>query len=1586
MIPNSHQVTKLLPFGVIDQDSRPELVSVSDYLHARNMRMGPPDSGKDGVQDRVEGNQIVPLPSNTSRLVPTAIGAFLDKARNDVYYWNITDIEEVIIGGGTRTIRTLTIFRHNIDTNDVEELFQSKDIPPPDGTKINSAVIVGGRYLVWTTSKPDADVFIGDAPRWIDLKSTKEVEKEYQVYIWSEDYAGSYRIKLTDADGGDILTSNGLIIGDTREEALEYLRSRFEGFNLNVPDANVQVGRLITIDGNPLFKVKLAAGYRLELQPGTEQGNALVACNDYLDDVASRATDLVRWPPRYAPLATYRSDPDYQYDFVTSKPFQFRLQYVYFDDSVSAWGPISKVASPTDDSGFVPDRVNSVRVNFNDDQLVGTDLRSILKSVNVAFREGNSGLFRLITNVSVSSLERGDQYLDFYNDKSYPVIGSDATGAAADTQALKLFDSVPRGAVSIADVVDEDGNAILALGGLLEGGDIADTSVDYKIESTPPDGGGDVGECDITIRGSIRVNFTAFQQQYFSSNNNRRFESAVHDLDGSASGFVCYLAGTELFGISDSFQVSPTGVFQITNVPKGKFVLRVASPLCRFDDTQGELFNITRGRNYQLTSAPVIDVAGGDNYFERIIDLTDFNGNVFDLDVEAGYGEVVVQSFNREEGEFDVLFNEFYLRDNVNFERVGSDWQFAEAQDFLESMSVPGRVMEMVWITENIDPRFGQNVYNIESTVSDHNGFCYCIFEAPDYNDNHRYETSGAGRIVSYNPCNSNQLTNSSLIHATGGLGNRNAWKDLYEGNAFVVDGGSVTQWFVGPLQTVVSVIEDSDFRENYLKTISGNVSGASGPVPDVSVVLSSEGRIGVTDANGDYSIDTFLLQTDFNAAPSNPQSRRFIVPNNVLDRCYESPFDPESFGPVSIDFCAIGDFVAGFVHDFSGSTTGGGGGVGVSGNGVVLFGKSGGRYRTGIVYEDRANRKGEVREGPEIYIPFHTEDGLGYIQRYVNFEVVGVPPVWATHYRLLRSRNGVQATFQQRIVSDARYVEIQSTTTAPQTRQFGAAGITHVMLRLDGTSVPEVDGSGLALFFQDSEGNTVSAVKGDRVRLILDAAQNTVVNDRILESEVVAEYVDPADPNSYYLVLDAEPLEDVEIDTGFLVEVYTPRSNRPEDDFLFETGDAFPIIDAGLETRRHGANSSNQSTDASMAAKGFLTGGDTFWRRRIYPVTNGNVSYSFITENWTLTDDTSVRAENVGRPNPLGGVPERFYYWMIRTSSTFIQNGLGAIVGINSFLSGDRQNVDPNFGPITKLIMSGQRMVCVCRHKIQTIYVAHEAVMDMSGNQLIGRTDRLLTIAPETVSPLGSQHPHSIVNGRSGVYGFDLERGKVWRYGQNGVQSITKGKTNFFHGLRASEPDDQHFPAVYDYTHAEYLISTSEGVQVFRPDRKGWTSDYLFFPEMMVAGARDYYSFNEGNPYLHNVEGSTVFYDDEISSYIHFVSSLEAVDFDKLLHNVRLASSSDLSIDPIRVHSRPLDSSEPLMISRLSNKRFGLRRGHVFEAAFLRDMSDSRFDDPVVALFRGAKLHGQYVELVVNCSRIAMLELEWTPLMDSNQ
>ena len=148
------------------------------------------------------------------------------------------------------------------------------------------------------------------------------------------------------------------------------------------------------------------------------------------------------------------------------------------------------------------------------------------------------------------------------------------------------------------------------------------------------------------------------------------------------------------------------------------------------------------------------------------------------------------------------------------------------------------------------------------------------------------------------------------------------------------------------------------------------------------------------------------------------------------------------------------------------------------------------------------------------IYIPFCTESGEIRKNR-VLWEITSVPPDWATHYRLVRTKNPVHSRYFQWVTDEVKFGIISNPAEAPTFVDFSAANWDHIFIRVNSKDVDGEDGN-LFLFFQErKEGYT--PLVGDRVRFMLDESSNPVASNKILELDIAGRYIDVDD---YYVVI----------------------------------------------------------------------------------------------------------------------------------------------------------------------------------------------------------------------------------------------------------------------------------------------------------------------------------------------------------------------------------------------------------------------------------------------------------------------------------
>lgn len=143
--------------------------------------------------------------------------------------------------------------------------------------------------------------------------------------------------------------------------------------------------------------------------------------------------------------------------------------------------------------------------------------------------------------------------------------------------------------------------------------------------------------------------------------------------------------------------------------------------------------------------------------------------------------------------------------------------------------------------------------------------------------------------------------------------------------------------------------------------------------------------------------------------------------------------------------------------------------------------------------------------------------------------------------------------------------------------------------------------------------------------------------------------------------------------------------------------------------------------------------------------------------------------------------------------------------------------------------------------------------------------------------------------------------------------------------------------------------------------NNKKWLCYYSFKPELMIKYKNFFFSVKDGQLWLHNVNPvRNNFYGVQYPSEVEFYDNLNPTTL-KLYFSMRTKSTTawyaknngDISILP--TVGRTLGMS-----SRIKKGNFKNYQGDWF-ADFMRNMADTRFTDPEVALYKGEPLRGTY-------------------------
>jgi hypothetical protein len=1569
-----HQVDIRTPIGVMDQDSTPEVIADGNYRSAMGIVNTSGDTPGGAFLVKGSTKIEVDLPEG----INVYMGGVEDKRTNSFIYFVYN------LFGNHRVLRwnaDEVSFLNPLGTVDV--LAEGEHLGFQPEYRINHAEVVDSELLYWVASKVDKTGIEGNMPKKLNIVKSIKQKKILNYWLYAGlpnqgQFASLTTITFTvyNADGSIAWPTSvlyqffGSVAEGSPQVGLALIQAGITNYLALNPFAPISVGDLIDCK---LELSAVGAGRRLVVE--SSDGLVRLVSRNHYDTIIEEHVSLKKYKPRRPPFACYESDPNVKYNYVKDKLIQFRIRTYYNDGERSEMGPISNVALPLNRDGVQIDSLNHIKIDFTEDRFSDADVLSDIKGVEILFREGNTGLWKLAEFVDACRLGIGENYYRFFNDRLYNTVASDDDGGTAETQAIKPYDFVPHTATSLAAISDKNGNTKLLIGAGEENREPPEEAkIEWAVTSEQEE------DCTITITG--RITCRAIFDGY---SNGLRYYTPTGGIDQPLGGFVVYLAGTEYYGISNSAGVNADGTFEITDVPRGRYIMRVAGYRVVADNSNGPVNNLTNGLEWQKTSAPVFDCAGslaatGVRY-ERELDLTSVS-NIFNLLTEPGYGDIRVDQFRRNPNltgtnNYNLGHNtggiEGYFLYNENGYSSNAD-RFASSA--IERQSIKARVALDVGAT---------TLYGEPTMETDHNGYFYGVFDQGGVTSAADVEIVEVLYARMADVCDEVAGDTKDVNFQAWGTAGE-IWDTLFAGSEVdhtsnLTDGSDATS--AGTSKFLAVFLDDASTGDNARALVEGQILDSTGsPIENALVAMTRNGKQERTDVNGNYS---FLVWCPWDASSFSRDDDTIYLLNEI-DSCYDFPPSPEIISPQIGVFCSDIDKDTPFdiedvVYGFSGVLTL-----------KDKYLKAGGVYKTGIVYEDKEGRRSTVAPGPLLKIPFHTEVSE-FGRKRVGWGVSGRPPLWADRYTIVLTKDSIYRRYFTWVVDEARYAVISDIDANPVTTTFGAGNATHIMLKLNPNIDPVDDAQPVNFFYKQTNYFGFEPQIGDRVRLVLDSAGTLLSNTEIFDYEIVGTYIDGDD---YFAVIKNEPT--FEVEDNSLVEFYTPK--KVEEQKYYAWGDTYDIINPGTTNRLHAGPVQNQ-TAIPANATGFLVGGDTYWRERNFPIDAGTL-FNYLTENPNVSDLFESTVSDIGEPSVEDvNFKERFQFQRIRISDTYLPET--EVNGLNSFRGTNYLDIDRSFGPIRKLQVHGSTLLAICEHKLQPLYIGQNYILDLEGNQTVGRSSQILNPANQTVQDWGTQHPESIVKDGSFVYGFDASRGITWKYSQNGQRSTVSLMSNYWQALgkRLMEKyGDSLAIGGIDRDRKAYILTFWEGRDteietiMYSEEKDGWISFQPYIPYGYGQVGNQVLHFLNGEIWLPDTNETRMnFFDTQYEGSIVLVFN-QNPGMTKDFHNIEVLDRLLWEASEI---TTPANNQYPDgQLSRLKAAKWQALNNK-WAADFLRDINDPAYDSvtpeaqrQVTALHRGRILKNNVIRITLTPNDstkdhlLRQVSVEWTPAMDT--
>lgn len=1533
--------------GVIDADSDPRAIKAGDYVNAVNILNGSQATPGSVINPKGNTLQSYSFPSGTNAF----IGAIEDKVCASVVYfvWNVNN--------NHRILRWFQSDGH------IEEIAGGAKLDFEQTSRVQGHII-DGKYCFWTEARSDKNTISGNEPRCIDLDKASNYNKAF-VYDLYAGFSGQGQFANGDQFVFDVLDSagaplvppvtvtitipDGTYLNDV-EAGLLYIQDQIEASDL---DDYVTIQEC---DCKLTFTME-NAGERLTITPTTATVDPiLVLRNAYGHTMAEMETfhyALKKETFDCAPEPSYFGSDDIGYNNVRDGGFQFRARFIYSDGGSSHWSAISNMPLNNAQFGDPQPSLNSIKVDFTDDRLNDVKWLAILDYVEIAFRYDNEDVFRLIERIPICEVGITEQYIIFANDNLYsPVPSDDPSVATGDVQVLTNYHRVPYRAGAVSPIAGADGNLRMVWSAVQEG-QTCPTCVNGFVEAITFD-----DEDLVDISGTVEI-----INDPDASVTDISFPLYSNESFG-LEGFVVYLAGTNYYAISDNpVDGSGTGRFTIKNVPRGQYLLRVASYACRYGDDLGDKYNLLNGIEWQKTSSPMIDCAGSvadtGNAYERILSLYGFVGAEFDLDVEVGFGTIQIQNYHQCP-RISSPRESFYLNE-VHF--LDSDGTYSSFEERKAGTSV-----------ENLDINFYQgdsDLANLTKNMrTDHNGYAWILADTADGSRLRPVSASWGGD-------NTNGAQDYHVFSSFFG-----GWKiitdedfaanitDLNDGETAYDINNIGTSGLASNIDMFFAFNADPAWTTANQGEINGQCIDSNGVgIAGVLIWMATNGRFTTTNQFGQFALTVYAYD-GLASRIALQELRPVYLPDSAGAYAPSPASDIVAFDIPAESPYTTADFAFGFA------------------GGITFehrFLKSGGRYKVGVVYEDDAGRSPcGVSYLDTVLIPFHTQDGE-YVPRKLRWTIKSRPPSWATRFRIVRTKESFYQTYNHLPVSDVKYVRIPENATMHTETTYGAGDATHIMLSIR-TQVPDDPNAvPTLLMFRDNIQDGYKSKFGDRCRYLLDETQETVFADSLLEVDVEGEYIDG---EKYWIIIPYSEIQR-EITAGWVFEFFTPKGF--EEEIYYETGYCYDLLTAPL---RHSGDIQDQELGLTpLDAIGYVNSGDTYWRLEQFELNDSNGVF-LITENETKNRYIQKQYEDIGRAFAIdSNGDEQFYNNRMRFTGLYVPSS--NINDLSAFGALDYQSLNRAFGGIKWTGMVHTVLLVICQNKVQPIYVGKARVIDLSNSSIVGRADQVLNIADETVPEAGTLNPESVAVHDGKAFWWDLQRATVWRYAADGVTPMIRGKVNYFIGKHDERillnREDDICAGGIDRRNNLYFLSFGAGFYLGPEDelipvpadclsldieKSGWSSHWSHVPAGHVSVNDDFLQFsNVGWLYrCYNSDTHTNFFSQQYVPQVTIAVNADPQMMKDWL-SIRIQANKKWYASDIEI--LPTASWPNGMFSRIRPAKMVLREGQWW-AEFMRDMTDPRseFADIVntairetTSLLRGRFLKGDCMLLTIDAN-----------------
>jgi hypothetical protein len=641
---------------------------------------------------------------------------------------------------------------------------------------------------------------------------------------------------------------------------------------------------------------------------------------------------------------------------------------------------------------------------------------------------------------------------------------------------------------------------------------------------------------------------------------------------------------------------------------------------------------------------------------------------------------------------------------------------------------------------------------------------------------------------------------------------------------------------------------------------------------------------------------------------------------------------------------------------------------------------KYGETYFVGLVYYDRANRSGgvNVSDDSKIEIPFITEiqhvgQMFGIIQPLrLKWTINHLPPSQATHYQLVLFCSGFK--FIQFEIIQIDHIEDKLRFKINQS-------IIHFNEK-----------------YEKSILTTWEFQKGDRMRFIGPFNTPPTSEYKYIDYEILS-YNDTTITDEFEFVVDYFDYVSLGIYGGVfggtIVEIYRPPKTFTEEEIVFkEIGEVHEIIN-GFHAGGTGNPSWDQDQSIILPAKGIITFGDIYIKKRdkYDPSPFGIYTY-FPCEDRNYSDFYESQMNDRGRSNlVLPMMRQERKMTSLRFGGKYIQDTQSN--NLSMFIYDDVETLSNRWGPINRIVEVGYTLKILQSFKATSIYIGRAGIQQASaeGQDVMSIKQSVLGTIIPSQEVYGCQNPESVCWDSRNMWFWDALNGQVIRDSPNGMFPISDYKMkSYFRNLSTTLIQSTNTVRVFGVFNKQFdelmlnfqeYDSTGQFVQSFATVflESSTAPRWKYFMNLLMTKQNESYgpdffsrigqtliSFVNGTVWLHDDNDlRNNFYGVQYAQSVHVVSNVEprkvktfkAIVLDSNKNVWSADNAGDVWIDPNATYTRG-------MVSLLKNNRFIAKEG-VLYASFDRNMITNKLVANLYDLINGDELRGNVLNVILS-------------------